>query len=76
MEKAQKKKLKIKCPGCGKEIYYDEKNPHRPFCSELCKMEDIAAWAQENYRIPGQSANESDFASKELDDDEDPIKSH
>jgi hypothetical protein len=28
-------------------------NPHRPFCSERCRVLDLAAWADERYRIPG-----------------------
>ena len=26
--------------------------PYRPFCSERCKVTDIAAWAEEQYAIP------------------------
>jgi len=29
--------------------------PWRPFCSERCKLLDLAAWADERYRIPGES---------------------
>jgi endogenous inhibitor of DNA gyrase (YacG/DUF329 family) len=31
-----------------------EKNSHRPFCSERCRVLDLAAWADERYRIPGE----------------------
>jgi hypothetical protein len=38
-------------------------NPHRPFCSERCRLVDLGTWAQERYRIP---AEEDDF---DVDDD-------
>jgi len=42
----------IPCPRCGKESPW-EGNPHRPFCSERCRLIDLGAWAGEEYRIPG-----------------------
>ena len=27
--------------------------PHRPFCSERCKLIDLGEWAAENHAIPG-----------------------
>lgn len=27
--------------------------PARPFCSERCRLLDLAAWTTERYRIPG-----------------------
>jgi endogenous inhibitor of DNA gyrase (YacG/DUF329 family) len=50
--KKQKTRL-IKCPSCRKLIEYDLNNPWRPFCSERCKTIDIAAWANEEYRVAG-----------------------
>lgn len=29
-------------------------NPERPFCSQRCRVLDLAAWAEERYRIPGE----------------------
>jgi endogenous inhibitor of DNA gyrase (YacG/DUF329 family) len=26
----------------------------RPFCSERCKLQDLARWADERYRVPGE----------------------
>ena len=54
----------VKCPNCRKETPW-ENNPHRPFCSERCRLIDLGTWAQERYRIP---AEEIDVG---LDDDED-----
>jgi endogenous inhibitor of DNA gyrase (YacG/DUF329 family) len=28
----------------------------RPFCSERCRTEDLARWADERYRVPGERA--------------------
>jgi uncharacterized protein len=43
----------VNCPQCGKSSTYDTKNRFRPFCSERCKMIDLGAWANEDYRVPG-----------------------
>jgi uncharacterized protein len=45
----------IKCPTCGKVIRWEE-NPFRPFCSERCRMIDLGAWVDEEYRIPAEEA--------------------
>jgi endogenous inhibitor of DNA gyrase (YacG/DUF329 family) len=40
-----------------------EGNPHRPFCSDRCRVLDLAAWAEGRYRIPGEPVpNEPDEA--------------
>jgi endogenous inhibitor of DNA gyrase (YacG/DUF329 family) len=44
---------KIKCPTCGKAVRW-EGNPFRPFCSERCRMIDLGAWVDEEYRIPAE----------------------
>ena len=40
------------CPQCGAPTPWSELNPHRPFCSERCKLIDLGQWASEGYRIP------------------------
>ena len=40
----------VSCPNCKKNSPY-EGNPHRPFCSERCKIMDLGAWASEDYRV-------------------------
>jgi endogenous inhibitor of DNA gyrase (YacG/DUF329 family) len=37
----------------------------RPFCSERCKMLDLARWADGSYRVPGEPVQGGD------DEDED-----
>ena len=43
----------VRCPTCRRETPW-EGNPHRPFCSGRCRVLDLAAWADERYRIPGE----------------------
>ena len=55
----------LKCPICGKERESAE-NRFRPFCSERCKLFDLADWVDGKYRIPGEQVEERP------DDDEKP----
>ena len=57
---------KIKCPTCRKETAW-ENNPHRPFCSDRCRLIDLGRWALEGYRIPGE---EFDIRSDDEEDEE------
>jgi endogenous inhibitor of DNA gyrase (YacG/DUF329 family) len=59
---------KVKCPTCRKEVPW-ENNPHRPFCSDRCKIIDLGSWSQERFRIP---AEESEF---DADSDDEEVKS-
>jgi hypothetical protein len=45
----------MKCPICHRPTTY-EGNPHRPFCSERCKLLDFGAWANEEYAVPAEEA--------------------
>ena len=49
----------ITCPICHKKTKW-EGNPHRPFCSERCKLIDLGKWAEEEYRIPGEPVSEKE----------------
>jgi endogenous inhibitor of DNA gyrase (YacG/DUF329 family) len=57
------------CPRCKQPARWAE-NAFRPFCSERCKMIDLGAWANEDYRVPehdhpGQTSDETnDFAEE------------
>jgi endogenous inhibitor of DNA gyrase (YacG/DUF329 family) len=44
--------LEVRCPTCRKLVPW-EGNPHRPFCSERCRVLDLGAWVDERFRIPG-----------------------
>ncbi len=46
--------MTVKCPTCKKEIQYSTENKFRPFCSERCKIIDLGAWANQDYKIEGK----------------------
>ena len=48
------KKLTINCPQCSEPTAWYN-NPHRPFCSDRCRLIDLGQWANESYRVPGPS---------------------
>ena len=37
----------------------------RPFCSERCKIQDLARWASGAYHVPGEGLPESDDNDKD-----------
>ncbi len=51
----------VPCPMCGRLHPYRTTDPFRPFCSERCRMLDLAAWASDERVIEGDP----------LEDDED-----
>jgi uncharacterized protein len=51
--------MRVKCPHCGREAEY-EGNEFRPFCSERCKLLDFGSWADEEFRLPTESAELTD----------------
>ena len=65
--------LRVKCPTCRKETAW-ENNPHRPFCSERCRLSDLGAWMEERYRIPGQKIDDDIFDSDQDDDEKKKLK--
>ena len=56
------------CPSCRRETVW-EGNPYRPFCSDRCRILDLAAWVTEKYRIAGDPV--TDEATPGLDDESD-----
>lgn len=56
----------VACPQCGTQLPW-EGNPHRPFCSERCRLVDLGAWLDEKYTIPAplddESADEGEAAA-------------
>lgn len=60
MNPKQKPKL---CPYCKKPAQWED-NPFRPFCSERCKMIDLGKWAAEDYRIPGEKADDEEIENE------------
>lgn len=47
------------CPRCG-EMSQWEDNAFRPFCSERCKLIDLGAWANDEYRLPTPDAPQAE----------------
>ena len=45
----------VACPTCGKRVAWQEESRFRPFCSERCRLTDLGAWANEEYRVPDTS---------------------
>ncbi|MEK7361911.1 MAG: DNA gyrase inhibitor YacG [Pseudomonadota bacterium] len=45
----------VNCPRCAKPVAWGPVSPFRPFCSERCKMIDLGAWANEEYRVAVKS---------------------
>lgn len=50
----------VPCPRCGTLVAWTPQNRFRPFCSERCKMIDLGAWADEEYRVPAQEEDAAD----------------
>ncbi|MFI4937632.1 MAG: DNA gyrase inhibitor YacG [Candidatus Berkiellales bacterium] len=48
----EKQKAFVLCPTCQKKCEFSPNNPHRPFCSERCKLIDLGNWASEEYKVP------------------------
>ena len=47
----------MKCPTCGRAIAWSAEFPERPFCSERCKLQDLAHWADGTYRVAAEPVN-------------------
>lgn len=60
------KPLEMSCPTCKAKVLWTDDYPHRPFCSERCKLMDFGEWANEENRIAG-NAKYDDLSSDELD---------
>lgn len=42
----------VPCPTCGGDSVFEPSNLWRPFCSERCRLVDLGAWANEDFRVP------------------------
>ncbi len=41
----------------------------RPFCSERCRTEDLARWAEGRYRVAGEPVQSPDSDNPDLESD-------
>ena len=47
------------CPSCKKAFVSEgAKSPHRPFCSERCRLADLGAWLDGSHRISSPISEE------------------
>ncbi|WP_139172866.1 DNA gyrase inhibitor YacG [Marinobacter sp. AC-23] len=51
--------MNVECPTCKKSVEWTDTNTWRPFCSERCKLIDLGAWANEEYRVPAENATQT-----------------
>lgn len=51
------------CPRC-QTVAIWQGNPHKPFCSERCKLIDLGSWASESYKITADDTPFSDELTK------------
>jgi hypothetical protein len=45
----------VRCPACRRPVSWEDA-PHRPFCSERCRLLDLGRWADGAYRVASESA--------------------
>ncbi|HKX40141.1 MAG TPA: DNA gyrase inhibitor YacG [Burkholderiaceae bacterium] len=56
----------VRCPSCGGPSVYAASNTYRPFCSARCRLQDLSAWASEQYAVearPGLEGESDDGES-------------
>ena len=47
------------CPTCGRPAAARAAHRAHPFCSDRCRLLDLGKWLGEEYRIPGDRADDS-----------------
>lgn len=50
----------VRCPRCQGPSLFAPENRWRPFCSERCRMADLGAWANEEFRLPAKPPQDDD----------------
>ncbi|MDF1831322.1 MAG: DNA gyrase inhibitor YacG [Porticoccaceae bacterium] len=45
----------LQCPQCKKPVHWNDRYPHRPFCSQRCQQLDFGEWATEKNTISGDT---------------------
>jgi endogenous inhibitor of DNA gyrase (YacG/DUF329 family) len=62
------RRVKKSCAICGKPVAPLAANRAYPFCSDRCRLVDLAKWLGEEYRVAGPRAGDGG-ASEALPDD-------
>ena len=52
--------VRVRCPTCKREIAWSDEFPHRPFCSDRCRLIDLGAWLTEQHKIPDEAGTAED----------------
>jgi endogenous inhibitor of DNA gyrase (YacG/DUF329 family) len=55
----------VRCPMCGRRTTWRE-NPHRPFCSERCRLADLDGWLSGRY-VVASAPEDASAAAPEAD---------
>ena len=50
--------ITVQCPTCSAPVEWKAENSYRPFCCERCKLIDLGAWGNEEFRVPAQTPPE------------------
>lgn len=58
------------CPICGKPVAPRPQNRSAPFCSDRCKLVDLAKWLGEEYRVPGPRPGDGAEAPRPAEEDD------
>lgn len=45
----------VPCPTCQTQVVWSTQSPHRPFCSDRCRLIDLGQWANEEHKIAAKS---------------------
>ncbi len=55
----------MRCPIC-KQAVADDERRYVPFCSQRCKLLDLARWLDGAYSVPGEPAGEEEVVAELL----------
>jgi endogenous inhibitor of DNA gyrase (YacG/DUF329 family) len=56
----------MRCPICKKEL--EPGGPYAPFCSDRCRLFDLANWATEKYRFPAPDEPQPEIEDEESEE--------
>jgi endogenous inhibitor of DNA gyrase (YacG/DUF329 family) len=48
----------VACPACGKPALFAPANPWRRLLMQRCRVTDLGAWANEDYKIPAKEEDD------------------
>ncbi|MBI5505501.1 MAG: DNA gyrase inhibitor YacG [Deltaproteobacteria bacterium] len=55
----------MRCPTCKQTVAAEDRR-YAPFCSQRCKLLDLAKWLDGDYSVPGEPAGEEEIAAELL----------